>query len=285
MGTMNSENIVNEPENRKHVPPGYIKDGFTRYIMDVCYKGTAYHGFQIQANANTVQAEVEKALERFMRKKIEIYSAGRTDTGVHGLQMPVQFDFEGPLPEKFLYAVNGMLPRDVAVNEIREAARPDFNVRFHATARSYVYRIVRKKMPFEIDFAWYYRKELDIPLMQRGAEIIKEYDSFESFCKAGGTNTTFFCKITDSRIEDEGDILAYYVSANRFLRGMVRAIIGTLLEMGKGNLDEAGLRKLMDAKNRNSAYSSLPPEGLTLTNVYYDEGEFRGKEQGVRHKA
>lgn len=261
-------------ENRKHLAPGYLKEGFTRYIIDVCYKGTAYHGFQIQQNANTVQAEVEKALERFLRLKIETYSAGRTDTGVHGLHMPVQFDYAGFLPEKFLHAVNGMLPRDIAINEILQAVRPEFNVRFNAIGRSYVYRIVRKKMPFEMDFAWYYRKELDIPLMQRGAKILMEFNSFETFCKAGGTNITCLCDLTDSRVEDEGDILAYYVSANRFLRGMVRAIIGTLLEMGKGNLDEAGLRRILMTKSRSAAGSSLPPEGLTLTEVRYRAGEF-----------
>lgn len=250
-----------------------LQEGFTRYVIDIAYKGTVYHGFQIQPNANTVQEEVEKALSRILKRPIQIYSAGRTDAGVHGLQMPVQFDFEEALPDRFMQGINGMLPYDIAADNLCKALRPDFNVRFAAIGRSYVYRIARKKMPLLKDITWGYRKELDIESMKACAAILFEYDSFESFCKAGGSNKTFFCKITESRFEEKENMLEYYVSADRFLRGMVRAIIGTLLEVGKGNMDIEDFRKVIETKSRSSAGSALPAEGLTLTRVFYKPGE------------
>ncbi len=243
-----------------------------RYVIDIRYNGTAYSGWQIQPNATTVQGEVEVALQKLMRKHVETYGAGRTDAGVHALKLPTHFDADGDLHPHFFKAINALLPYDIAVRKVYRAVDDNFNVRFAATARSYRYQFVFQKDPMQLGFSRWIKEQLDIPAMMNAAKVLYDYDSYESFCKAHGNNKTFFCKIMDSRFEWEGDMLVYHVKADRFLRGMVRTIVGTLLMVGKGTLDEAGLRKIIEGKDRRLAGSSEMAGALYLNEVEFPEG-------------
>ena len=243
-----------------------------RYILDVRYRGTNYSGWQVQENAHTVQAELDKALSLILKRPISTMGAGRTDAGVHALQLPTHFDLDEDLHPAFQKAVNAVLPDDISITRTYKALADNFHARFTATHRAYRYNIIFQKDPFWYQRSWWCKEKIQLEPMQRGAEIIKEYNSFESFCKARGNNKTFFCDIMESRWEVEGEAWVYHVKANRFLRGMVRAIVGTLFLMGKGVLDEAGLRKILEAKDRKLAGPSVIADGLFLTEVGYPSG-------------
>lgn len=244
-----------------------------RYVIDVAYKGSNFSGWQKQANAVTVQEKIDKALTTLLRQDIEIYGAGRTDAGVHGVQMPAHFSYDGPLHPSFMIAINAILPHSIAVTDLYRARREDFHARFDATYRRYKYQMIFQKAPLLHNLVHFQRSPVDEAAMREAAEILMEYDSFESFCKSGGSNKTFFCKITESRFEWEDDKLTYWVKADRFLRGMVRAIVGTLLMVGEGKLSLEGLREVIEAKDRRRAGSSVPAWGLYLMEVGYPEGE------------
>ncbi|MCB9230225.1 MAG: tRNA pseudouridine(38-40) synthase TruA [Bacteroidia bacterium] len=244
-----------------------------RYVVDIIYKGTHFSGNQTQVNARTVQEEVEKALETKFRQPVKIYLAGRTDAGVHGLQLPVHFDLEEEIHPRFLRALNGILPRDVAGTRVYRAVDPDFNVRFHAVERTYRYQIVRRRNPIEQDFALYVHGPLDMEAMQEAASSLLEYDSFESLCKSGGNNKTYLCDIKEARWDQEGeDKIVFTITANRFLRGMVRATVGTLLMVGRGKIDVNEFRRIIEARDRKQAGDNVGPEGLFLAKVKYAEG-------------
>lgn len=245
-----------------------------RYILDVRYKGTDYSGWQTQPNATTIQGELNKALSLLLREEMGSYGAGRTDAGVHALQMPTHFDYDGELHPHFFRSLNAVLPPAIAIMQVYRALRPNFHARFDATSRAYRYNIVFQKDPNYYQRAWWCKEDIRIDSMQEGAEVIKEFDSFESFCKSNANNKTFFCKIMESRWEKEGDMWVYHVKADRFLRGMVRAMVGTMYEMGKGKLDAEGLREILRSKDRRAAGGSAPADGLFLTEVIYPEGSF-----------
>lgn len=243
-----------------------------RYVIDVRYNGTEYAGWQCQENATTVQGELEIALQKLLRQQVETTGAGRTDAGVHALILPTHFDYEGDLHPHFFKAINGLLPRDIAVTKVHRAIDPNFNARFSAVSRAYRYQFIFKKDPMLLGFSRWLKERIDVEAMDKVARTLFDYNSFESFCKANGNNKTFFCKIMDSRFEWEGDMLVYHVKADRFLRGMVRTIVGTLLMVGKGTLDEAGFRAIIEAKDRTKAGSSEMAGGLFLSEVNYPEG-------------
>lgn len=243
-----------------------------RYVIHVLYKGTNFCGWQVQPNGISVQEEVEKALTTLFRAETPIYGAGRTDAGVHALVMPAHFDHDGPLHPQFFQAVNGILPRDIAITEVFQATDDNFHARFHATERAYRYQLIFKKNPLRNQLATYFKEKLDFEAMFAAAPILMEYDSFESFCKTRANNKTFFCDIRASCFEWEGDMLVYHIRANRFLRGMVRTVIGTLTDVGRGKTDEAGLRRIIEAKDRTQAGPSLASDGLYLSEVHYPEG-------------
>lgn len=245
-----------------------------RYVLDVRYKGTGYSGWQFQPNAITIQEELNKALSLLLRKETGSYGAGRTDAGVHALQMPTHFDYEGELHPQFFRSLNAMLPPAISIMQVYRTLRKDFHARFDAVTRAYRYNMVFHKDPFQYQRSWWHKENLNFDAMQEGAAIIKEFDSFESFCKANASNKTFFCDIMESYWEKEGDMWVYHVKANRFLRGMVRTIVGTLQDMGKGKLDAEGLRDILNAKDRRKAGSAAPADGLFLTEVTYPEGSF-----------
>jgi tRNA pseudouridine38-40 synthase len=246
-----------------------------RYVVDVKFKGTAYAGWQVQENlphVQTVQGEVDSALSKCLRTPIVTYGAGRTDTGVHALQLPAHFDFEGEIPEHFMLSVNAILPRDIAITKIYKAVQDNFHTRFHATGRAYRYHLIFQKDPIQLGLSRWVKEKVDVEAMMAAAKVFLEYDSFESFCKTNSNNKTFFCKLTASSFEWEGDTLVYHIKADRFLRGMVRTIMGTLMLVGRGKLDEAGVRRIIESKNRQLAGPTELADGLFLSEVVFPEG-------------
>ena len=245
-----------------------------RYILDITYKGTGFSGWQAQPNATTVQGELDKAISTVLRTPIESMGAGRTDAGVHATQMIAHFDYEGPLHRSFMLAVNSITDYRIAVNGIYTSPDPEFHSRFSAISRAYKYQVVFQKSPLLYDQSWFYRGiPLDYEKMQEGAGILMEYDSFESFCKANHNNKTYFCKINHSSWEQSGGVWTYQVKADRFLRGMVRTIVGTLVLMGQGKITGDDLRGILEAKDRRKAGESVFAGGLFLTEVGYNDGQ------------
>ena len=250
-----------------------------RYVLDVAYDGTRFSGWQMQPNAVSVQEELHRVMQTVLKVPVYTYGAGRTDAGVHAIQMPAHFDYDGELHPQFLWAMNAILPPDIAVTRVYKAPTENFHARYSARWRAYRYQITFQKNPRYYQRAFWVKGEpLDTAAMQLGAEIIMEYDSFESFCKSQGSNKTYFCKLKESRWEVEDDLFVYHVKADRFLRGMVRTIVGTLLLMGKREIDEQGLRDILESKDRRRAGQSVSPCGLYLRAVGF-EGDVDPLEQ------
>ncbi|WP_337041186.1 tRNA pseudouridine(38-40) synthase TruA [Emticicia sp. 17c] len=241
-----------------------------RYLLECSYKGTVFHGWQIQENAPTVQGYIEQALTTVLRQPMQIVGSSRTDAGVHAYQQFAHFDVAEPLKnvDKIVYAVNGVLPKDIAVRQIVEVA-DDFHSRFDATFRRYTYRITPVKSPFWQEFSYFYRASLDIDLMNRAGELMKKHIDFQCFSKVHTDVATFNCKIEWAYWEQDGQFSLFHIKADRFLRGMVRAIVGTMLEVGTGKLSLEGFEEIILAKNRQKAGRAVPAEGLTLVEVGY----------------
>ncbi len=240
-----------------------------RYFIEFSYNGKNYFGYQIQPREISVQEVLEKALSTILRSEIKTTGAGRTDTGVHARKMFAHFDFEGEISEKLTQQLNSFLPEDIAVKRIF-AVKRDFHARFDATFRTYEYFISTVKDPFTADSAWQLKKYLDLDNMNDACKILFEYDDFASFSKTGGDNKTTFCKIYKAEWEQSGNLIKFTVSADRFLRNMVRAIVGTMVEIGTGKIQPQDLRNIIEDKNRGSAGTSAPAHGLFLVDVGYD---------------
>lgn len=246
-----------------------------RFFLTLSYKGTAYHGWQVQDNAPSVQGALQSALSTLLGEPTEVVGAGRTDTGVHASYYVAHFDTMSgkPQEEGFVYHLNAVLPKDIAVSGIRPVTE-EAHARFSATLREYKYYITTEKDPFRVDTAYRYPLALDMDAMNAAAAALKEYTDFESFCKLHGNNKTTICRISESGWSREGGLLVYTVSADRFLRNMVRAIVGTLIDVGRGKLSLDGFRRIIEAKNRSAAGTSAPPQGLFLTDIHYPEELF-----------
>ncbi|MFN5761369.1 MAG: tRNA pseudouridine(38-40) synthase TruA [Sphingobacteriales bacterium] len=243
----------------------------SRYFLEMRYMGTRYSGFQIQENAITIQSETEKALQVLLRQPIALTGSSRTDAGVHALQNYFHFDLEYDLKSSFVYNVNAILPPDIAIRSIIKV-KDDAHCRFHATSRAYAYHIYREKDPMKADRAWFYPFSLNVDLLQRVAAIIKEYDDFTSFSKRNTQVKTFNCQIIHSAWEQTEDGLIYRVEANRFLRGMVRGLVGTMLQVGRGKLTEQNFRDIITAHDCTKADFSTPAHGLFLETVRLVDG-------------
>ncbi|HET8828048.1 MAG TPA: tRNA pseudouridine(38-40) synthase TruA [Pelobium sp.] len=242
-----------------------------RYFLSLSYKGSAYHGWQSQPNALAVQEVLEKALKVFFRFDVETLGCGRTDSGVHATQFYAHIDLPSQIEinqEKFLKSLNSLLPSDIAVAELI-SVHNDAHARFDATLRAYQYHINFQKNPFKADSSWFIKDELDLPEMQKAAAIIKDYEDFGAFCKSKADNFTNICHIQKSEWEKTRDGLIYHVSANRFLRNMVRAIVGTLVDVGKGKISAETMHQIIQSQNRSVAGASVPACGLFLTQVEY----------------
>ena len=239
-----------------------------RYFLEVSYKGTAYSGFQSQENANTIQAEVETAFEILQKERLVMTGSSRTDAGVHALQNFFHFDYEGIVNPKFVYKINAILPADIVVKNIRQVSN-EAHCRFDALSREYKYFIYQHKNPFLADRAYYFPFTLDMELMQQAAVILKEYSDFTSFSKRNTQVKTFQCSILESRWIEENGCLVYNVKANRFLRGMVRALTATMLKVGRGKMSVDEFQQVIEAKDCTKASFAVPAHGLFLISVAY----------------
>jgi tRNA pseudouridine38-40 synthase len=241
-----------------------------RYFIKIAYDGTKYHGWQKQKNAHSVQQEIEKCLSIVLREKIEITGAGRTDTGVHALGQYAHFDTSYPIPPDFFYKINGILPNSISILNVFEAPQ-NFHARFDAVFRKYIYRISRKKNPFELERSLFLPIPLDLELMQNAANQLLKFKNFSSFCKSHANNLTYFCDVhyAEWKTLDEEHILEFHIQANRFLRGMVRAIVGTLIDVGKKKITVEDFINIILSENRQNAKMNVAPFGLYLVEVGY----------------
>jgi tRNA pseudouridine38-40 synthase len=240
-----------------------------RYFIELSYKGTQYHGWQVQLNAHTIQQEIQNALSTVLRDSVEIVGSGRTDTGVHARVQVAHFDSEVHIDVNTLaYKLNSFLPYDIAIKHIKPV-KADAHARFDATSRSYEYHITTSKNPFAKDLAYFFTAPLNLGLMNEAAACMLQHTDFESFSRVKTDVNTFNCTVFEARWEQTTDGVVFYISANRFLRGMVRAVTGTLLEVGRGNLTVEQFEKIILSKDRKKAGRALPPEGLYLTAVEY----------------
>lgn len=241
-----------------------------RYFITFSYDGTAYHGWQIQPHSVTVQEELQKALSTLMRKPMEVVGAGRTDTGVHARKMIAHFDYDEVLDcPQLVYKLNKLLPRDIAVQHVEPVA-DDMHARFSAKSRTYHYYVHLDKNPFLRSYSWQVYGNPDFELMNRAARVLMEYKDFTSFSKVNTDTKTNDCTIAEARWDRVGeDQWRFTVTANRFLRNMVRAIVGTLMEVGRGRMTIEQLRSVIEAKDRCRAGDSVPGNALFLVEVLY----------------
>jgi len=240
-----------------------------RYFIKLAYNGTNYHGWQSQPNASSVQETLEKALSLLLKSKIEIVGAGRTDTGVHAKEMFAHFDYPEPLDAAFwITKLNSYLPKDIVIYAIIPVS-DEAHARFDATSRTYQYHINTFKDAFSFEQSWYHHYPLDLAKMNEAAHILMEYTDFECFSKANTDVFTFNCKITQAFWQQNGNQVVFTITADRFLRNMVRAIVGTMINIGQGKIEVAHLRKIIESKNRNEAGFSVPAHGLYLTHIVY----------------
>ena len=241
-----------------------------RYFITIEYDGSRYHGWQIQPNGLTVEGMVENALSTLLRQPIDVIGAGRTDAGVHARMMVAHFDFEGDLGLSHVkYKINKILPKDISVIDIQEVLE-DMHARFSATSRTYHYYIHTRKDPFLDRYSCYITYPLDFGLMNEAAEVLMGYTDFDAFCKSGSDQKTTLCDITEAQWFRNGDHSYYFrISANRFLRNMVRAIVGTLIDVGRGRLSIDDLRAIVEGRSRSAAGESMPANALFLEEVEY----------------
>lgn len=242
-----------------------------RYFIKLAYKGTHYHGWQIQENAHTVQAELNEKISLMLGESINLVGCGRTDTGVHARAFYAHLDISNEMDqlESLAFKLNGFLPEDIVVFEIFEVPL-DFHARFDAKSRTYKYYISRQKNPFLTDQSFYYHGELDIAKMNAACEILFDHSDFTSFSKLHTQTKTNNCKIYEARWEERGQTLVFTIRADRFLRNMVRAIVGTMIEIGSGKLEVKDMQRIIEARDRSDAGFSVPAEGLFLEDVEYD---------------
>ncbi len=240
-----------------------------RIVLEISYDGAAYAGWQIQENAVTVQGKLEQALSVLLQTDISVVGAGRTDTGVHAKQLFVHFDTDKVVSAEMIYHLNGILPHDIAVNMLGRAVNDGFHVRFDAINRAYEYHIVQRKTPYLHEHSLWVRQTLNWDKMNEAAQALLSYKDFASFCKAHGNNRTTFCDIFESRWEIQADRRIFHITANRFLRGMVRAIVGTLLEVGAEKMTLSSFHDMIQRKDRSLAGPNVAAKGLFLTSVTY----------------
>ncbi|CEN34765.1 tRNA pseudouridine(38-40) synthase TruA [Capnocytophaga cynodegmi] len=244
-----------------------------RYFIEFSYNGKNYHGWQNQPHSVSVQEVMEKCLTALLRTKIEIVGAGRTDSGVHALQMFAHFDTEKTIDNQLVYKLNSFLPKDIAVHQIHKV-RDDAHARFDAIKRTYEYHISTYKDVFRYESSMYINLPLDVQKMQEAANILFKYADFQCFSKSNTDVRTYNCKIYRALWRQEGELLIFTISADRFLRNMVRAIVGTLIEVGLNKISVIDFQNIIESKNRSKAGASVPACGLFLKKVEYSEDIF-----------
>ncbi|APX99629.1 tRNA pseudouridine(38-40) synthase TruA [Lacinutrix venerupis] len=242
-----------------------------RYFIELSYNGKAYHGWQIQPNAISVQEVLEKGLSTLLKEPIATMGAGRTDAGVHATQLFAHFDteiiFDTP---KLIYKLNSFLPEDISIQNIFEV-KPDAHARFHALSRQYLYRIALEKNPFNTEQAFLLKPKLNINKLREATKILLEYKNFQCFSKSNTDVKTYNCNIMKAEWKIVDNELHFTIKADRFLRNMVRAIVGTLINIGIGKFEVESMHDIIKSKNRSEAGFSVPAHALYLTAIEYPE--------------
>ena len=239
-----------------------------RYFLELSYNGKAYYGWQKQPDAISVQEVLEKALSTILRKEIEIVGAGRTDAGVHAKQMFAHFDYDELDLDDLKYKLNSLLPKDIAIQDIFKV-QEEAHARFDAINRTYFYRIGTKKDVFNFENVYFLKTDLDLDKMNEAAKILFDYTDFECFSKVNTDVKTFNCKIMKAEWIEEDSELHFVIKADRFLRNMVRAIVGTMINIGNGKIEVKELHSIIKSKNRSQAGFSVPAHALYLTKIEY----------------
>ena len=247
----------------------------TRYFLEFSYFGKPYHGWQIQPNAISVQVVLQAVLSKYLQAPIEVVAAGRTDSGVHASQMFAHFDWKDAFLDTtyqqgkdFVYRINKMLPKDIALENCHTVPS-QAHARFDAVSRSYQYHIALKKNPFTTDTAYFLNKPLDIEAMNSACAYLYEYIDFQCFSKSKTDVKTYNCVITQAYWQVLDYSIVFHITADRFLRNMVRAIVGTLIEIGLGKFPHTHMKTVIESKSRTKAGYSVPAHGLYLTKVVY----------------
>jgi tRNA pseudouridine38-40 synthase len=242
-----------------------------RYFIELSYNGKAYHGWQNQPNAITVQQVLEETLSTLLQTKIAVVGAGRTDAGVHASQMFAHFDFETDLDlSNFVFKLNSFLPNDIAIHDIFRV-KADAHARFDAIQRTYHYKISNKKNVFTDDFAYNMHLQVDVTKMNEACNVLLQYKDFQCFSKSNTDVKTYYCKIERAEWIIDNNELTFIISADRFLRNMVRAIVGTLINIGLGKMEVNELHDVIQSKNRSEAGFSVPAHGLYLKTITYPD--------------
>ena len=240
-----------------------------RYFIELSYNGKNYHGWQIQPDAISVQEKLNNAISTIFQEKIEVVGAGRTDAGVHASQMFAHFNIDKELKKEVVFKLNSILPNDIAVQQVF-LVDDEKHARFDALSRSYEYKIWLGRNPFLLDFSWQiHSQKPDVNLMNKAAKLLLEYTNFQTFSKVKTEVYTFNCDVTEAFWTQKENKLTFHISANRFLRNMVRAIVGTLIDVGLKKISVEDFRKIIESKNRGNAGLSVPAKGLFLTNIKY----------------
>ena len=241
-----------------------------RYFIWFSYDGTRYHGWQVQPNGVTVQSELERCLSLLLRESVAVTGAGRTDAGVHARVMAAHFDTETAIDVAVLVKkLNGLLPYDISVSRV-ESVAADMHARFSATSRTYHYYIHTRKNPFIRQYSQELHYQLDFDRMNEAGQVLMEYEDFGAFCKAGSDVKTTICHVTHARWHQTSPTEWYFeITANRFLRNMVRAVVGTLIEVGRGRMSMDEFRMVIEGKQRTMAGESMPAKALFLEEVVY----------------
>jgi tRNA pseudouridine38-40 synthase len=242
-----------------------------RYFITLSYDGTRFHGWQVQPNGTSVQGELQRALSLILRQDIQVTGAGRTDTGVHARMMVAHFDTDAPLADckQLAYKLNRLLPCDIAIERI-EPVGDDMHARFSATSRTYYYYLHTTKDPFLRHYSCELHYPLDFKLMNEAAQMLLTYDDFGAFCKSHADVKTTLCHVTKAEWKQTSPTAwRFEITANRFLRNMVRAVVGTLIDVGRGRLTLSDFRKVIEGKKRTEAGESMPGHALFLVDIKY----------------
>ena len=239
-----------------------------RYFIDISYDGSNYHGWQIQPNADTVQHQINLAFSTILNEEINVLGAGRTDTGVHAKKMIAHFDTNQTIDfEKFKYRINGFLKNDISLNDIYKV-KEDAHARFSAISRTYEYRVSRTKNPFSVN-SYFLLRDLDFQSMKKACKFLHGNHDYTSFAKLHSENYTNNCEVYIANWKEDENFLIFTIKANRFLRNMVRAIVGTLIEIGEGKISFSDIETILMSKDRAKAGYSAPANGLSLIDIEY----------------
>jgi len=246
-----------------------------RYFIDISYNGKNYHGWQIQKNAVTVQSTIQDVISKILGNSTDIVGSGRTDTGVHAKSQVAHFDVNKEVDNDFIYRVNAFLPQDISINSVNQVV-DNSHARFDAISREYIYKIHDLKSPFVDGLSTFYNKKINMDLINEACSTIMKNSDFQSFSKVKTEVKNFNCTISHASIRRKNNFYLFKFCANRFLRGMVRALVGTLLQLNEGKINLKEFKLIFEKKNREYAGPSAPPYGLYLNKVNYNSDIFHG---------